>query len=274
MTLGQTQLDIGDLAAKAREFARTLQEVKVKLAPSDHWYPYGSLGNFQFFDLLLTGEDRDLATLAKDKPVADIGGGDGDCGFFLASLGYEVDLIDHAPTNYNQLRGARLVNDALSAQLRIFDLDLDAQFTPPRDLYGLVLALGLLYHLKNPFHFLERLASHTYFALISTRIAAVDRGGSELRDLPVAYLLDVGEIEDDPTNFWIFSQAGLKRILKRTGWEIRSELYVANTGDGSRATTPIPRDDSDPVSADRDERAYMLIRSRRFRPRDGYRWPA
>jgi hypothetical protein len=109
--------------------------------------------------------------------------------------------------------------------------------------------------------------------MISTRVAAASPNGSDLHHLPVAYLLDVGEIDEDPTNFWIFSHAGLKRVLKRTGWEIRSELYIANASDQKGATVT-PGFPSDPISAEGDERAFMLLRSRRFRSRDGYRWPA
>jgi hypothetical protein len=70
--------------------------------------------------------------------------------------------------------------------------------------------------------------------------------------IPVAYLLDEREANNDPTNFWIFSDAGLRRILKRTGWEILDYITVGNTND------------SDPATAEGDERAFCLVKSRLF----------
>jgi hypothetical protein len=66
--------------------------------------------------------------------------------------------------------------------------------------------------------------------------------------LPVAYLLDEREINDDPTNFWIFSHMGLRRLIDRSGWDI---LDFMSTG-CTRKSNPI----------DRDERAFCLLRSR------------
>jgi hypothetical protein len=72
-------------------------------------------------------------------------------------------------------------------------------------------------------------------------------------ELPMAYLLDERECNDDPSNFWIFTEAGLKRILARTNWEI---LDFRTFGDRWR---------SNPSATDRDERAFCLARSRVFK---------
>ena len=52
--------------------------------------------------------------------------------------------------------------------------------------------------------------------------------------LPMAYLVDERELNDDPTNFWIFSEAGLKRMMRRSGWNI---LNYATAGIGARRST-------------------------------------
>lgn len=65
----------------------------------------------------------------------------------------------------------------------------------------------------------------------------------------LAYLLGEEELNRDDTNFWIFSEPGLRRLLERTRWEI---LEFFTTGNKSA---------SDPVSPDRDERAFCLLRS-------------
>jgi hypothetical protein len=111
--------------------------------------------------------------------------------------------------------------------------------------------LGILYHLKNPFYILETLSKVSQRLLLSTRITryAHDRA-TDLSNIPVAYLVDRLETNNDPTNFWIFSDAGLRRIIDRAGWEIDAYLTVGNTVD------------SNPTTWEGDERAYCLLRSR------------
>lgn len=111
--------------------------------------------------------------------------------------------------------------------------------------------LGILYHLKNPFYALESMAKVSNYALMSTRIArfAPDRK-SRIEDLPVAYLVNTSECNNDATNFWIFSDTGLKRILDRTGWEILDYMRYGNLTK------------SDPASQEGDERVFLLARSR------------
>jgi tRNA (mo5U34)-methyltransferase len=245
-------LDIAELLARSGPYARRLAEVKAELEPESFWYPYGTLGNLWQLDRLLTGSNRALLRLAGDEPVADIGAGDGDLGFFLESLGCRVDLVDNGSTNFNGLRGARLLKEALDSSARIWEIDLDAQFALPRQRYGLVLFLGILYHLQNPFYALQALSTRARHCLLSTRVAqvTVDRR-VRLADAPVAYLVEPTETNNDPTNYWIFSSAGLRRLLDRTGWTILDYITVG-------ATT-----DSDPASPDRDERAFCLLRSTR-----------
>jgi hypothetical protein len=57
------------------------------------------------------------------------------------------------------------------------------------------------------------------------------------------------ELNHDDTNFWIFSEPGLRRLLERAKWEI---LEFFTTGDIKA---------SDPVSLDHDERAFCLLKS-------------
>jgi hypothetical protein len=86
--------------------------------------------------------------------------------------------------------------------------------------------------------------------ILSTRIAQVTVGGTAIDQEPVAYLLNPSEANHDPTNYWIFSEAGLRRILDRTGWDL---CDYATTGF---------EHGSDPAHDDRDQRAYCMIRSK------------
>ncbi len=123
----------------------------------------------------------------------------------------------------------------------------------PREQYGLVCLLGILYHLKNPFFVLETIARKSRYCLLSTRIAryGVD-AGLEMENAPLAYLLSPDECNNDATNFWIFSFAGLLRLADRCGWRVLEQRRVGDTSA------------SDPASPEHDERAFLLLESRHF----------
>ncbi|GAA4853827.1 class I SAM-dependent methyltransferase [Saccharopolyspora rosea] len=246
-------MDFETLRDRALAFRDELLARKEKIAPTDFgWYPYDTMANVFHLDALLSGSRREVFDELAGTRVADIGAADGDFGFFLAQeLGCSVDLVDNAPTNFNGLRGARRLVEELAADVRVHEIDLDSQFRLPAEHYGAVFFLGLLYHLKNPFFVLESLARHARLCFLSTRVAQVAPDGTRLRDQPVAYLLDPAEANDDATNFWIFSETGLRRLFDRTGWEVLDFTSVGC------------REDSDPRSPDRDERAFALLRSRR-----------
>ena len=247
-------MDISDLISRAEEWRRDLAEVKGRAAaPGFPWYPYDTLGNFTHLDRLLTGPRRRLLELAGTQPVADIGAADGALAFLLEKLGHEVDIVDYGPTNFNTLRGARLLQETLHSKVTIHEVDLDSQFRLPRTDYGLVFFLGILYHLKNPYFVLESLSRATRYVLVSTRVAKLaGPKRTEIANLPVAYLVDPTETNNDSTNYWIFSQEGLRRIFSRTGWVVRDFITVGNVKN------------SDPATPQGDERAFALLESRRF----------
>jgi SAM-dependent methyltransferase len=251
-----------------------LEAVKESLGPQEfEWYPYDSFGYIARLDLLLKGRLAVMRAMAGEEPVLDTGCGDGALSFFMESLGCRVDAIDNPPTNHSGMRGVRKLKEALGSAVEIHAMDIDAQFELPKERYGLTLLLGILYHLKNPFYVLEKLAKHSHYCLLGTRVARVTPKGAPMRKEPLAYLVDEMETNGDPTNFWIFSEEGLRRIMRRAGWETR-EFMTAGC-----------LTDSDPVRGDRDERAFCLLESRLLAPRyapkllagwhpeeEGWRW--
>jgi len=256
------------LRQRAAEFADVLAARRRELAPAEFWYPYGSIGNFDVLDRLLTGSNRSLFRDIHPKRAADIGAADGDVSFFLEREGWEMTIIDNPPTNWNGLRGAKLFKEATQSKVNIVEMDLDSQFQLT-DRYDLVFFMGILYHLKNPFYVLEQLSRHTRYAVLSTRIMrwsapaaspageTSDAGPSHSRQLlehlPVAYLLGPSECNNDSTNYWIFSDAGLRRILDRSGWDIEDYLAIGQIRD------------ADPFTQENDARAFCLIQSRHRR---------
>lgn len=214
--------------------------------PDIVWYPYHSLANIEHLAMLLP--DLDILGSQADRSVLDLGAADGDLAFYLESLGARVHAIDHAATNMNGTLGFRALVDALGSRVTFADVDLDSQF----QLTGysdLAVFLGLLYHLKNPFYVLEELSRHARACVLSTRVArfvdnAMPLGGCS------AYLLDADECNGDATNFWVFNEAGLRRLLHRTGWDVQALLTI-----GDEAL-------SNPRDADHDERAFVYATSR------------
>lgn len=251
---------LSDLQERAANYATSLKLQRQQLAPAEFWYPYGTMSNFNIISSLLTGPNRTLLRDINPKRAADIGAADGDVAFFLEQEGWDMTIIDNPPTNWNGLRGAKLFKEATGSKVRIVETDLDAQFTLT-DEYDLVFFMGILYHLKNPFFALEGLGLRARHAIVSTRVMRWSKPLSSnetnnprqlLEHLPVAYLLDSFECNNDPTNYWIFSDAGLRRILDRTGWNILDYLIAGE------------KENADPFSAANDARAFALLESRHF----------
>lgn len=244
--------DIAGIAKRAGQYYLYLEKIKAEYPGRDFdWYRYYSLGNFEHFDLLLTGANRDFDALLAGGPVLDIGCADGDSAFFLETLGHRVHAVDFPATNINRMCGVRALKQALGSRIEIHEVDLDSQFTLPGRGYSVAMLLGVLYHVKNPFYILDTLSKKVRYLLLSTRIARTSPRGMALSEEPVAYLLDNNELNSDATNFWIFSEPGLRRLLHRTHWEVLDFLTI---GGGP--------DSSDPHTVANDERAFCLLRSR------------
>ncbi|HLJ44474.1 MAG TPA: methyltransferase domain-containing protein [Bryobacteraceae bacterium] len=269
---------VEELRQAADDFESELHALKSGVVVPDYgWYPYSSLSALSLLADLSGDVYGDLVDSLRSESVADIGCGDGDLAVFFARCGCRVDAIDHAETNYNQLRGVEALRRSLGVVAGIYDIDFNGRFELPRRDYGLALLLGILYHLKNPFYVLETLASRADWCYLSTRIAQVTPGGrSRIEDEPVAYLLGAREANNDPTNFWIFSAAGLVRLLERAGWMVVAQSRLGCT------------EESDPVRGEADERIFLLAKSRVRHPelhvraldgwyeaeQDAFRWTA
>jgi tRNA (mo5U34)-methyltransferase len=256
-------LEIAEIAQRAAAYRLEVDAVKQRLAPKDFgWYPYGTLSNFALLRKLLSREHRNLLDLADGAPIADIGAADGDTAFFLETLGHRAHAVDFPPTNFNGCRGLHLLKQALGSSIEIREVDLDKHFALPGERYGLAFFLGILYHLKNPFGALESLAQVSRHAVLSTRIvrynlaskargsASLNRERVELRTVPMAYLVGADETNHDSTNYWMFSEAGLRRTLDRAGWDVLDFTTFGNDRT------------SDPATNEGDERAFCLLRSR------------
>jgi tRNA (mo5U34)-methyltransferase len=242
-------MQIDDLVHNLGAQVERLRDARSQIGDDVAWYPYDILANVVHLDGLLSGQNRDLGRLAQGLPVADIGAADGDLAFVLEDVaGWQVDIVDTAATNMNGLRGARALRDHLGSRVAIYDVDLDRQFALPRERYGLVFLLGILYHLQNPYYAVRQLASRASYCLLSTKVARfAGPARTPIGDLPVGYLVAPDETNNDATNYWILSPAGLERLVQRAGWDILDRVNVGNTVD------------SDPATPENDERMFLLL---------------
>jgi len=153
--------------------AQKLWEIKLGHRPRSFWYPYSTLSNVGLLEQLSASAGLTLLETCRAQcgKVADIGGADGDLAFFLEDQGLSVDVIDNEETNFNLFQGARILKEALNSSVTIRSVDLDSQFALAGEKYDVIFLLGTLYHLKNPFFVLEKLAQITRYCFVSTRVA-------------------------------------------------------------------------------------------------------
>jgi tRNA (mo5U34)-methyltransferase len=244
----QPPVRFSSLVRRGLRFRTRFESIK-KSAPVDFaWYPYDSFANLFAMERLRRDAALTLDQMTGERALLDLGAADGALAFLFESLGLAVDACDWAGANINRMEGVRRMAAALGSRVEIEDVNLDAGWTPRRD-YGLVLFLGALYHLKNPFGVLEALARRARYCFLSTRVAEWSPDHQvELARVPAAYLLAPGELNGDTTNYWVFTPPGLLRLAERCGWRVLSSLRS-----GSRA--------SDPVTAAGDERQFLLLES-------------
>ncbi len=242
------KIDFSVYASEANAYENELKRIKNNLHVDFDWYAYSILSNLHAIDQLLTGDNRYFFSKMEGKKFLDIGAADGDLAFFWESKGLLGTILDYPQSNHNDLKGAYALNQVLNSKIKIISQDIDKQFELT-DQYDITFALGLLYHLRNPMYFLQQLALHCEYMFLSTRISAyLSDGKTFVRDIPVSYLLGRRECNNDPTNYWIFSKEGLKRVLNRSGWQILDFNTLGAV------------DNSTPHELDRDERAFVFAK--------------
>ena len=242
-----------DLRSLAESFRARLQAARSRAREDFEWYPHDTLANLLAIERLAGSDSERLLGLADGKPILDVGCADGELAFFLETLGCEVHAIDNPVTNFNGMLGVRALGDDLQSSVLVSSTDLDAQFALPATEYGVVLVLGLLYHLKNPFYVMEKLSKHARYCFVSTSITEYVPGLFEnVAGTAIAYLADVYDVNRDSTNYWFFSEAGFRRLLTRANWEIVSYFVVTEEGKSG-------------VGSVAGQRAFCLARSKYVR---------
>jgi hypothetical protein len=238
-----------ELVRKGLRFRNKFEDLKRStVLPDFQWYPYDCFANLFYIQQLAHEADLPMPQLIGSQRVLDVGAADGALSFFFESLGNAVHACDYSGSNINRMQAIRLLAAHLNSSIEISDVNLDSNFAIQGQ-YGLALFLGILYHLKNPFHVMEALSKQSQFCFLSTRVARFSPDRQiRLDHLPLAQLLDAGDCNSDATNYWIFTPAGLERLVRRSGWTVCSSICTGASI-------------SDPRTQTGDERMFMLLRS-------------
>lgn len=228
--------NIKQLKLLAAEFDTKLSTVKSQNRNVD-WYPYHSMSNVDRLCQILPAEIiGQIVAGDLNWRVLDVGAADGDLGYFFESCNSRVNFLDNVPTNYNDCKGIAALRTALGSNAELIEQDIDRRFTLEGQ-YDLALALGLLYHLRNPMAFLKTLAEHAERIVLSTRVANHLPDGTKIGQSSIAYLLRARESNNDPTNYWTFSPTGLKTALQRCGWNVKTSTLA-----GAKRSNPVDND--------------------------------
>lgn len=232
---------------KAPPFRARLDELKAQ-NPHIHWYPFRSMDKVHLIQMVTNYFDRAGIGFLSERPkVLDVGAADGDLSFLFESIGCDVVAIDNPPSNYNRCNGIRFMREILGSRLTLIEKDIDWDFSIDGQ-YDLILFLDILYHLRNPLGTLISLCKFGKYLILTTRIfeAAID--GKPVTNAPYAYLLAPFEAaQDDPTNYWIFTETAVQRLLERSGWRILKKAYFGYSGN-----------DSSPFDRQKDKRVVAL----------------
>jgi 2-polyprenyl-3-methyl-5-hydroxy-6-metoxy-1,4-benzoquinol methylase len=234
-------------------------------------YPYDIVAaNFPIIlELLQTSECSDFFAENNIKTVLDLGGANGDLAFVFDGAGFETTVVDFSISYQKAPLVASLINLQLGANVRVADISVDGyfnydgllastvnaeQFThhSEEERFDLAVCFGLFYHLKNPFAFLESLSKLCRCCMLGTWLMSYCPDNlTKVRDISAVYFLGPGELNNDASNYWIFTEKSFRRLAERAGFSIISSV------------SSFVRDDkiSNPVDPNYGERGFLLLRS-------------
>lgn len=177
------------------------------------------------------------------ETVCDIGCANGELSYALAGAGYKTTAIDFSYKRDQAPYLVASVAQKMELPLSVIDTSVDRHFdlsdlrsslvhdagTLPGDRFDLAICFGLLYHLRNPFAFLESLSGVAKNVILGTHLFThTPQLGVRLNQSPVAYLVEADELNHDPTNYWIFTEAAFHRLVRRSGFTITGSMTIPN----------------------------------------------
>lgn len=210
-------------------------------------YPYDILGAnlAPMFTLFEKSGVIDLFDGGEVSTVCDIGCANGDLSLGYALAGYKTTAVDFSFKHDQAPAAVARISQVSGIPLAVADKSVDTHFTmddlrralvhdsqgcfPEDDRFDVVVCFGLLYHLRNPYAFVESLRGVAKYVALGTHLF------THLPDLrfrvdhePLAYMLDDRELNNDPTNYWCLSETAFHRLVRRCGFEILATHKASN----------------------------------------------
>ena len=244
--------NVDNLKIKLQEFRQKLNALKDRNKLNNHktYYGYDILSNIIHISPIL---ENNLNILVDSHSIADIGCADGDLSFFLEYLfpDKEYICVDHSNYNWNNMNGIKELKSKLLSKVTTAEKDIDEE-EPLDKQVDLTILLGLFYHIKNPIRLMQKLNNKSKYVLFSTRITNYTPDlKHNISGYSLAYFATSTEINNDPTNWWIFTESCLEKIFERTNWNIVAKQIVGET----KKSTP-----DDPH---RDCRYFCLLKNKK-----------
>jgi tRNA (mo5U34)-methyltransferase len=244
------------LEMKARHVENYGRLSAIKAAhPEVKWYPFHSEWKLELLSRHLDYfKMHDVASIADNPRVIDVGAADGDLAFLFEMVGCQATAVDYPHTNYNRCRGIEALKTFLLSNVDLEKVNIDFQAIDAPQRHDIAIFLDVLYHLKNPIYALVNLLPLSDYLFISTRIFETTTD-LNVSSAPLAYLLRPFEAaKDDPTNYWMFTERGFETLLGRSGWDLLEKSYFGYEGH-----------DSDPSSPGKDKRVVCLCKRKHER---------
>lgn len=208
-------------------------------------YPYDTLGA-NLDPMIALFESTGFMPKVEEggiRCVADFGCANGDLTFAMSMAGFDMTAIDFSFRHDQAPLQVSSVAQSEGFEIGVVDMSVDQPFSLetlrnhlvhgganlPADSFDLAICFGLLYHLKNPFAFVESLRGIAKNVVLGTHLMT-HTPGLEMRvaGQPLAYLVDEAELNGDPTNYWIFTERAFRRLAERCGFRITGSVLLPN----------------------------------------------
>ncbi|MDY7523890.1 class I SAM-dependent methyltransferase [Sphingomonas sp. 10B4] len=176
-----------------------------------------SIEGVKSLDILLSEADIFFGDDLCGKTVLDVGAWDGFFSFEAERRGAaRVLATDHfcwSGSGWGTRQGFDFIHHNLNSGVESLDVDVLALDPQVLGQFDLVLLLGVLYHVKDPYGCLEAAARMCADHLVIETVTAL---ASET--LPAMRLYKPGELGGDPTNFWAPNVPALELMLSNFGF--------------------------------------------------------
>lgn len=168
-------------------------------------------------DILRSEADKFFPADLSGKTVLDIGAWDGFFSFEAerrnAARVLATDHFCWSGSGWGTRQGFDFIHRNLNSNVESVDVDVLALDPQVLGQFDVVLLLGVLYHVKDPYSCLEAAARMCADHLIIETVTAL---ASET--LPAMRLYKPGELGGDPTNFWAPNVPALELMLSNFGF--------------------------------------------------------